>query len=231
MQVWTQPKLLEVFVKCCQKTMPQRFQVLMHLPPVQLRALFLASLAQGEDIRRPLIEHVKSLPGHQVRSIIPRTLFLSYDRTLQQAHVSAKILHIIMEDPTTVAPNVWPEDEEGRATGLREGGGMAAHRTPTKRRKKTKIRRWSLRMFGPRERKYISGGHSRIGSRGGKAAHREDEDGGEGDDDSDGDNMLQTDVNDDEQTRSDSGESADSGAGAGTNILNTIFLLFRFVLI
>jgi symplekin len=50
-QVWTQPKLWEGFVKCCQKTKPQCFQVLLHLPPDQLRALFIASKQGNDDLQ------------------------------------------------------------------------------------------------------------------------------------------------------------------------------------
>ena len=39
-QVWKYPKVWEGFIKCCQRTKPQSFQVILQLPPQQLGAVF-----------------------------------------------------------------------------------------------------------------------------------------------------------------------------------------------
>ncbi|XP_072031485.1 LOW QUALITY PROTEIN: symplekin-like [Amphiura filiformis] len=71
--VWTQPKVWEGFIKCCERTQPQSYQVLLQLPPPQLRSVF--SMSPG--LRKPLLEHVRSFTEHQ------------------QAHIPAPILKIL----------------------------------------------------------------------------------------------------------------------------------------
>src|SRR5690625_4341103 len=39
-QVWNQKKVWEGFIKCCQRTLPQSFPVLLQLPPAQLDSVF-----------------------------------------------------------------------------------------------------------------------------------------------------------------------------------------------
>ncbi|XP_070578226.1 LOW QUALITY PROTEIN: symplekin-like [Ptychodera flava] len=68
-QVWKQKKIWEGFVKCCQRTKPQTFQVLLQLPPQQLKNVF----EMSPDLREPLLEHVKSFTPHQ-RAHIPKSV-------------------------------------------------------------------------------------------------------------------------------------------------------------
>uniref|UniRef100_T1JDS4 F-box domain-containing protein n=1 Tax=Strigamia maritima TaxID=126957 RepID=T1JDS4_STRMM len=68
-QVWKQKKVWEGFIKCCQRTKPQSFQVLLQLPPAQLQDVFDAS----PDLREPLLMHVNSFTEHQ-RAFIPKTI-------------------------------------------------------------------------------------------------------------------------------------------------------------
>lgn len=62
-QVWKQKKVWEGFIKCCQRTKPQSFQVLLQLPAPQLKNAF----ENCPDLREPLLAHVKSFTPHQVR--------------------------------------------------------------------------------------------------------------------------------------------------------------------
>ncbi|XP_077989762.1 symplekin-like [Glandiceps talaboti] len=68
-QVWKQKKIWEGFVKCCQRTKPQSFQVLLQLPPQQLKNVF----EMTPDLKEPLLEHVKSFTMHQ-RAHIPKAV-------------------------------------------------------------------------------------------------------------------------------------------------------------
>ncbi|KAG8237770.1 hypothetical protein J437_LFUL017085 [Ladona fulva] len=57
-QVWKQKKVWEGFIKCCQRTKPQSFQVLLQLPPTQLRDVFVNS----PDLQQPLQAHRAHIP-------------------------------------------------------------------------------------------------------------------------------------------------------------------------
>lgn len=61
-QVWKQKKVWEGFVRCCQRTKPQSFQVLLQLPADQLKDVFQIC----PDLREPLLEHVNKLTETQV---------------------------------------------------------------------------------------------------------------------------------------------------------------------
>ncbi|NWZ99727.1 SYMPK protein, partial [Nesospiza acunhae] len=60
-QVWKYPKVWEGFIKCCQRTKPQSFQVVLQLPPPQLAAVF----EKCPELREPLLSHVRALTPHQ----------------------------------------------------------------------------------------------------------------------------------------------------------------------
>ncbi|KAG8197327.1 hypothetical protein JTE90_013454 [Oedothorax gibbosus] len=60
-QVWKQKKIWEGFIKCCQRTKPQSFQVLLQLPPPQLQEVLDSCL----DLRDPLCQHVDTFTDHQ----------------------------------------------------------------------------------------------------------------------------------------------------------------------
>uniref|UniRef100_A0A671P0P9 Symplekin-like n=1 Tax=Sinocyclocheilus anshuiensis TaxID=1608454 RepID=A0A671P0P9_9TELE len=62
-QVWKYPKVWEGFVKCCQRTKPQSYNVLLQLPPPQLASVF----ERCPEMREPLLQHVHSFTPHQVR--------------------------------------------------------------------------------------------------------------------------------------------------------------------
>ncbi|XP_067875156.1 symplekin isoform X2 [Heterodontus francisci] len=64
-QVWKYPKVWEGFIKCCQRTKPQSFQVLLQLPPTQLANVF----EKCPELREPLLTHVRSFTPHQQNHI------------------------------------------------------------------------------------------------------------------------------------------------------------------
>ncbi|XP_042351036.1 symplekin [Plectropomus leopardus] len=72
-QVWKYPKVWEGFVKCCQRTKPQSYSVLLQLPPAQLTSVF----ERCPEMREPLLQHVLSFTPHQ------------------QAHIPASIMSVL----------------------------------------------------------------------------------------------------------------------------------------
>ncbi|XP_076441819.1 symplekin-like [Babylonia areolata] len=76
-QVWHQSKVWEGFIKCCQRTKPQSFQVLLQLPAQQLTSVFRVS----PDLRLPLLSHVKSFSQHQL------------------AHIHPDVMHVLETEP------------------------------------------------------------------------------------------------------------------------------------
>uniref|UniRef100_A0A7N6FD30 Symplekin n=1 Tax=Anabas testudineus TaxID=64144 RepID=A0A7N6FD30_ANATE len=72
-QVWKYPKVWEGFVKCCQRTKPQSYTVLLQLPPAQLTSVF----ERCPEMREPLLHHVHSFTPHQ------------------QAHIPASIMAVL----------------------------------------------------------------------------------------------------------------------------------------
>ncbi|KAK3581424.1 hypothetical protein CHS0354_016286 [Potamilus streckersoni] len=76
-QVWKQKKVWEGFVKCCEKTRPQSFQVLLQLPAPQLKNVF----ELGPDQRGPLLQHVNSFTPQQ------------------KMHIPATIINVLETDP------------------------------------------------------------------------------------------------------------------------------------
>ena len=68
-QVWKQKMLWEGFIKCCERTKPQSFRVLLQLPPAQLRLL----LDAANDMREPILEHVQGFTESQ-RQHVPSNI-------------------------------------------------------------------------------------------------------------------------------------------------------------
>ena len=63
-QVWKQKKVWEGFIKCCQRTKPQSFAVVLQLPPQYLQEL----LDTSPDLKEPLFTHIMSFTDNQVRT-------------------------------------------------------------------------------------------------------------------------------------------------------------------
>lgn len=53
-------------MKCCQRTKPQSYSVLLQLPPLQLASVF----ERCPEMRAPLLQHVLSFTPHQVRTLL-----------------------------------------------------------------------------------------------------------------------------------------------------------------
>lgn len=98
-QVWKQKKVWEGFIKCCQRTKPQSFQVLLQLPPAQLTNVFEVS----PDLREPLQQHISSFTEHQ------------------RAHIPQAVLDLVIGDTNGERENQLLEDvsQEELATNIK----------------------------------------------------------------------------------------------------------------
>uniref|UniRef100_A0A8C2DYP1 Symplekin n=1 Tax=Cyprinus carpio TaxID=7962 RepID=A0A8C2DYP1_CYPCA len=90
-QVWKYPKVWEGFVKCCQRTKPQSYNVLLQLPPPQLASVF----ERCPEMREPLLQHVHAFTPHQVHSI--------------QAHIPASVMAVLEANSRKPEPEPQPE--------------------------------------------------------------------------------------------------------------------------
>uniref|UniRef100_A0A8C6MJM3 Symplekin scaffold protein n=1 Tax=Nothobranchius furzeri TaxID=105023 RepID=A0A8C6MJM3_NOTFU len=95
-QVWKYPKVWEGFVKCCQRTKPQSFAVLLQLPSAQLESVF----ERCPEMRAPLLQHVHSFNPHQ------------------QAHIPASIVAVLEANKTPEPKPEEPAVEEEVACGV-----------------------------------------------------------------------------------------------------------------
>nr|XP_019955292.1 PREDICTED: symplekin [Paralichthys olivaceus] len=89
-QVWKYPKVWEGFVKCCQRTKPQSYSVLLQLPPAQLTSVF----ERCPEMRDPLLQHVHSFTPHQ------------------QAHIPTSIMTILEANKKSQQKPVEPVAEK-----------------------------------------------------------------------------------------------------------------------
>lgn len=64
-QVWKHPKVWEGFVKCCERTQPQSFAVILQLTHVQLAD----ALKMSPGLKTPLLAHIDSFTENQVTSL------------------------------------------------------------------------------------------------------------------------------------------------------------------
>lgn len=93
-QVWKYPKVWEGFVKCCQRTKPQSYSVLLQLPPAQLTSVF----ERCPEMREPLLQHVHSFTPHQ------------------QAHIPASIMAVLEANKKPEPKPVEPVPEKEATT-------------------------------------------------------------------------------------------------------------------
>lgn len=94
-KVWKHKNVWEGFVRCCQRTRPNSFQVLLQLPAPQLRSVF----ELAADLREPLLHHVQSLTPHQ------------------RAHISKTIMTVLEKDPRDEAKSTedgTPDKDEDK---------------------------------------------------------------------------------------------------------------------
>ncbi|KAL0994032.1 hypothetical protein UPYG_G00116950 [Umbra pygmaea] len=102
-QVWKYPKVWEGFVKCCQRTKPQSYSVLLQLPPTPLTSVF----ERCPELREPLLQHVHSFTPHQ-QAHIPASIMTVLEANNKEPEPEA-IRPLIMEKkveaaPATIAP-------------------------------------------------------------------------------------------------------------------------------
>ncbi|CAF3368490.1 unnamed protein product [Rotaria sp. Silwood1] len=83
-QAWKQARIWEGFIKCCQKTRPHSFPLLLQLPPPQLKHVF----QTAPELRDGLLRHLRSMSIAQ-RSVIP-----------------SSILTVIEDNSENVAPEI-----------------------------------------------------------------------------------------------------------------------------
>ncbi|XP_072163939.1 symplekin-like [Diadema setosum] len=91
-QVWKMPKLWEGFVKCCERTTPQSFQVLLQLPPPQLLDVF----EKSKGMRLRLLAHVETFTPHQ------------------QAHIPKSVMKVLETDPVKEKEEMERKEREER---------------------------------------------------------------------------------------------------------------------
>ncbi|XP_053789108.1 symplekin [Vidua chalybeata] len=117
-QVWKYPKVWEGFIKCCQRTKPQSFQVVLQLPPPQLAAVF----DKCPELREPLLSHVRALTPHQQAHIPLSTM----------AILEATTRHEPEGTPGEEKPPKRPSDDDPKARGgpPAPGGGPGSGSPP-----------------------------------------------------------------------------------------------------
>lgn len=97
-QVWKYPKVWEGFIKCCQRTKPQSFQVILQLPPQQLSAVF----EKCPELREPLLAHVRSFTPHQ-QAHVPNSTMAILEASSKQ-EMELKDPQPLMEQELEPAP-------------------------------------------------------------------------------------------------------------------------------
>ncbi|XP_037073989.1 LOW QUALITY PROTEIN: symplekin-like [Pollicipes pollicipes] len=104
-QVWTQKKVWEGFIKCCQRTKPSSYQVLLQLPPEPLRDVF----ATAPELRSNLLDYVASFSEAQ-RGHIPTDVMrvLNGDRPRELADEPMSPPEVDSIDPVGVREAVPP---------------------------------------------------------------------------------------------------------------------------
>ncbi|XP_036381586.1 symplekin [Megalops cyprinoides] len=96
-QVWKYPKVWEGFVKCCQRTKPQSFSVLLQLPPPQLTSVF----ERCPEMREPLLQHVHSFTPHQ-QAHIPSSIMAVLEANIKQEPEATEPEDREMEPPSVI---------------------------------------------------------------------------------------------------------------------------------
>nr|XP_020642792.1 symplekin [Pogona vitticeps] len=97
-QVWKYPKVWEGFIKCCQRTKPQSFQVILQLPPQQLSAVF----EKCPELREPLLAHVRSFTPHQ-QAHVPNSTMAILEASNKQ-DLEGKEMQALEEARSTAPP-------------------------------------------------------------------------------------------------------------------------------
>ncbi|AWP12696.1 putative symplekin [Scophthalmus maximus] len=101
-QVWKYPKVWEGFVKCCQRTKPQSYSVLLQLPPAQLTSVF----ERCPEMREPLLLHVHSFTPNQQAHISASTMAVLEANKKPALKPAEPVLEKEMEPLTAPAASV-----------------------------------------------------------------------------------------------------------------------------
>ncbi|XP_073177491.1 symplekin isoform X2 [Lepidochelys kempii] len=102
-QVWKYPKVWEGFIKCCQRTKPQSFQVILQLPPQQLNAVF----EKCPELREPLLAHVRSFTPHQQAHVPNSTMAILEASSKQEVEVKdSQPLEEEEQEPAPLLPRM-----------------------------------------------------------------------------------------------------------------------------
>lgn len=96
----------EGFIKCCERTTPNSFQVLLQLPPEQLQEVF----QESPDLKPALLEHVLSYTENQVGTknsecfleIVNYRPIVKYFLFSQRSHIPQAIMDILYGVKTPV---------------------------------------------------------------------------------------------------------------------------------
>ncbi|CAF5227307.1 unnamed protein product, partial [Rotaria magnacalcarata] len=72
---WKQPRIWEGFIKCCEKTRPHSYSILLQLPPAQLKHV----LQITSELRDGLVGHIRSMSSAQHSSIPSSRLIVIED--------------------------------------------------------------------------------------------------------------------------------------------------------
>lgn len=80
-QIWKFPKVWEGFIKCCQRIKPICHQVLLQLPPAQLKEVF----STAPDLKEHLTKYVQTLNPQQKVQITTEMLELIEQSTSSNA--------------------------------------------------------------------------------------------------------------------------------------------------
>ncbi|XP_046607830.1 symplekin [Neodiprion virginianus] len=93
-QVWKQHKVWEGFVKCCERTQPQSFSVILQLPPAQLAE----ALKMSPGLKAPLLAHVESFAENQ-KAHIPQSVM---------DVIQGKMLPVVADEFDIAPPGEYP---------------------------------------------------------------------------------------------------------------------------
>ncbi|CAF3463118.1 unnamed protein product [Rotaria sp. Silwood1] len=77
-QVWNQARIWEGFIKCCEKTQPHSFPILLQLPSSQLKHI----LQITSELRKGLVRYIHSMSITQ-RSSIPSSILIMIEDDLE----------------------------------------------------------------------------------------------------------------------------------------------------
>ncbi|KAF1382250.1 hypothetical protein PFLUV_G00141770 [Perca fluviatilis] len=120
-QVWKYPKVWEGFVKCCQRTKPQSYSVLLQLPAAQLSSVF----ERCPEMREPLLQHVLAFTPHQ-QAHIPASILLVLEANKK---AEPKPVELVVEKEMEPIPA--PVREEAPTVAMEEAPTVALEKAPT----------------------------------------------------------------------------------------------------